>query len=192
MGVVYRAEDLRLHRHVALKFLPRDLTDDREARQRFEREAQAASALDHPAICTIHDIDETDDGQIFIAMALYEGETLKSRITRGPLDVDEALDIAARVAAGLARAHEQGIVHRDIKPANLMLTSNGEVKILDFGLAKLVGRTELTQAGSSPGTASYMAPEQVTGDTIDERTDVWALGVVLYEMIAGRNPFARD
>jgi formylglycine-generating enzyme required for sulfatase activity/dienelactone hydrolase len=192
MGEVYRGEDLHLRRPVALKFLLPSLTRDAEARERFEREAQAASALDHPSICTIHDIDSTDDGHVFIAMSLYEGETLKTRLERGPLSVDQAVDVARRVADGLARAHAHGIVHRDVKPANLVLTTTGEVKILDFGIAKLADRTDLTSGGASPGTASYMAPEQILGDALDERADVWALGVVLFEMLTGRNPFGRD
>ena len=192
MGVVYRAEDLRLKRSVALKFLPPSLTRDEEARLRFAREAQAASALDHPAICTIHDIDETEDGRLFIAMALYEGETLKERLARGALAVDEALDITATVADGLARAHEGGIIHRDIKPANLMLTSSGGVKILDFGVAKLTDASELTRTGVLAGTVTYMSPEQIQGTEVDGRADVWALGLVLYEMLTGRNPFRRD
>ena len=192
MGVVYRAEDVRLKRSVALKFLPPSLTRDEEARARFAREAQAASALDHPAICTIHDIDETEDGRLFIAMALYEGETLKERLARGALAVDEALDIAATVADGLARAHEGGIIHRDIKPANLMLTSSGGVKILDFGVAKLTDASELTRTGVLAGTVTYMSPEQIQGTEVDGRADVWALGLVLYEMLTGRNPFRRD
>jgi formylglycine-generating enzyme required for sulfatase activity/dienelactone hydrolase len=192
MGVVYRAEDVRLKRSVALKFLPPSLTRDEEARARFAREAQAASALDHPAICTIHDIDETEDGRLFIAMALYEGETLKERLKRGPLEVDEALDIAAAAADGLARAHEGGIIHRDVKPANLMLTPAGGVKILDFGVAKLTGASELTRMGVLAGTVTYMSPEQIEGRDVDGRADVWALGLVLYEMLTGRNPFRRD
>jgi formylglycine-generating enzyme required for sulfatase activity/dienelactone hydrolase len=192
MGVVYRAEDVRLRRPVALKFLPPSLTRDEDARARFAREAEAASALDHPAICTIYDVDETEDGLLFIAMALYSGRTLGQRLRQGPLAVPEALSIAARVAGALEVAHASGIVHRDIKPANLMLTTSGEVKVLDFGVAKLMGVTALTGMGVLTGTMAYMSPEQVEGKDVDGRSDVWSLGVVLYEMLAGRNPFDRD
>jgi len=189
MGVVYRAEDTHLGRDVALKFLPPELTRDREARERFTLEARAASGLDHRNICTIHDIDEADDGQLFIAMAFYAGETLKTREDRGPVGIDEAVDLARQIAAGLERAHEGGIVHRDIKPANLMITGRGEVKILDFGIAKLAGEAGLTRTGSTLGTLAYMSPEQVEGKGVSPATDLWALGVVLYEMITGSLPF---
>jgi hypothetical protein len=192
MGVVYLAEDTRLGRNAALKFLPPDLTRDPESRERFKREARAASALDHAAICTIYDVDETSDGQLFIAMAAYDGLTLKALLAQGPLPVDEATDIARQIAAGLARAHEQAIVHRDIKPANLMVTRHGEVKILDFGVAKLAGEAGMTRTGASVGTLAYMAPEQADGDEVGPATDLWALGVVLYEMISGRAPFSRS
>jgi len=190
MGVVYRAEDTHLGRDVALKFLPPELTSDREARERFTLEARAASALDHVNICTIHDIDEDDEGRLFIAMAFYAGETLKTRAARGSIGLDEAMDIARQIAAGLERAHEGGIVHRDIKPANLMITERGEVKILDFGVAKLVGEAGITRTGSTLGTLAYMSPEQVEGKGVGPITDLWALGVVLYEMITGVLPFA--
>jgi serine/threonine protein kinase len=180
MGVVYKAEDTKLKRMVALKFLPPDLTRDDEAKERFVHEAQAASALDHPNICTIHEIDETDDGQIFICMAYYEGETLKKKIERGPLPFDQTLDLAMQIAQGLARAHEAGITHRDIKPANIMITTRGEVKIVDFGLAKLVGQTRLTKTGTTMGTVAYMSPKQAQGIDADHRSDIWSLGVVLY------------
>jgi len=189
MGVVYKAEDTKLRRPVALKFLPPELTRDAEAKERFINEAQAASALDHPNICNIHEIDETSEGQLFICMACYEGETLKERIARGPLGVDEAVRIAAQIGEGLARAHAAGIVHRDMKPANIVITSEGVAKILDFGLAKLSGRTQHTKAGTTLGTVSYMSPEQARGATVDHRTDIWSLGVILYEMLAGAPPF---
>jgi len=189
MGIVYKARDLKLDRGVALKFLPPEFTRDPEAKQRFMNEAKAASSLQHPNICTIHDIDQTEDGQIFIVMDLYEGETLKGKIERGPTSIDEAVEIALQMARGLAKAHEHGIVHRDIKPANVIVTSDGLVKIVDFGLAKLTGRTMLTKIGSTIGTAAYMSPEQARGEEVDQRTDVWSLGVVLYEMLAGRLPF---
>ena len=189
MGVVYRAEDTHLGRDVALKFLPPELTRDAEARERFTLEARAASALDHANICTIHDIDETDDGQLFIAMAFYDGETLKARLGRGPLEIDEAIDIARQIASGLERAHESGIVHRDIKPANVMITRHGEARIVDFGIAKLAGAARLTRTGSTLGTLGYMSPEQAEGGEVGPRADLWALGVVLYEMLVGALPF---
>jgi len=192
MGVVYRAEDTRVKRTVGLKFLPPELTLDEEAKTRLVREAQAASALQHDNICTIHDIDETPDGQLFIAMDFYEGETLKKRIERGPLPIDIAVDIAMQVARGLAKAHEAEMVHRDIKPANIMVTKEGEAKIVDFGLAKLAGQTKLTKAGSTVGTVAYMSPEQARGEEVDARTDIWSLGVVMYEMITGQLPFKSE
>jgi serine/threonine-protein kinase len=189
MGVVYKAEDLKLRRTVALKFLPSESTRDHQAKERFVREARAASALDHPNVCTIHDIDETDDGRLYIAMACYEGETIKQRLERGPLPVDAALQIATQIADGLARAHSHDIVHRDIKPANVILDAYGEAKILDFGLAKLIDQTGITVAGSTLGTVAYMAPEQARGEPADARSDVWSVGAVLYEMLTGRAPF---
>jgi serine/threonine protein kinase/tetratricopeptide (TPR) repeat protein len=192
MGVVYKAEDTRLKRAVALKFLPPELTRDASAKERFIQEAQAASGLDHPNICTIFEIDDTADGQSFIAMAFYGGGTLKARIERGPLDIEEAIGIAVQTAQGLGRAHEAGIVHRDLKPANIMLAGRGEVKIVDFGLAKLAGGAKLTKTGSTLGTAAYMSPEQARGEEVDRRTDIWSLGVVLFEMLAGSLPFRGD
>ena len=190
MGVVYKALDTKLNRHVALKFLPPELTRDDDARERFILEAQAASALDYPNICTIHEIDITPEGQQFIAMAYYEGETLKKRIARGPLPVEEALDVAIQVAQGLIEAHAADIVHRDIKPANVMLTKNGLVKIVDFGIAKLLGVTGPTEVGTIMGTVSYMSPEQVSGEEADRQSVVWAVGVLLYQMVTGRLPFS--
>lgn len=192
MGEVFKAEDTRLKRAVALKFLPLGLTQDPDARQRLLHEAQAASRLDHPNICTIYEVEETSEGRLFVAMAYYEGRTLKDRLAGGPLTVDEALTIIAHVARGIAAAHEAGIVHRDIKPPNVMLTSRGEVKLLDFGVAKHVGQTVLTRTGTTLGTVAYMAPEQITGRGADARSDVWALGVVLYEMLARQRPFNGD
>jgi serine/threonine protein kinase len=188
MGVVYKAEDIKLKRTVALKFLPSELTRDPEAKGRFIQEAQAASALNHPNICVIYEIDEVED-QSFIAMEYVEGETLRARIRKGPLDLGETVGIAAQVAAGLAKAHSKGIVHRDIKPANIMVTSEGTVKIVDFGLAILAGQVRLTRAGATSGTATYMSPEQVRGEQIDHRTDIWSLGIILYEMVTGQLPF---
>jgi tetratricopeptide (TPR) repeat protein len=188
MGVVYRARDAKLGRTVALKFLPQQWSHDETAKQRFLREAQAASATNHPNICTIHDIETADDGQLFIVMAYYEGQTLKQRLEQGPLPVDEALDIATQMADGLAKAHAQGVVHRDVKPGNVMLTEDG-VRILDFGLATFADALKLTIEHSTLGTAAYMSPEQVQGRAADARADVWAAGVVLYEMLAGHVPF---
>jgi tetratricopeptide (TPR) repeat protein len=188
MGVVYKAEDPRLGRKVALKFLPQYLTGSEEARQRLLAEARAASALDHPNICTIYDIGETPDGRLFFAMAYYEGRTLAERLEEGPPAAEEALAVAVQVAGALEHAHAAGVVHRDIKPSNLFLTARGEAKILDFGLAR-VGTATLTDPGTRLGTLAYMSPEQAQGKPVDHRTDVWSLGVVLYEMASGRRPF---
>ena len=192
MGIVYKAEDTRLKRTVALKFLPPELTRDPEAKARFTHEARAASGLDHSNICNIHEIDETTDGRIFIVMACYDGEAVRTKITRGPLKLDEALDLAMQTARGLAKAHAEGMVHRDIKPANVMVTSDGVAKIVDFGLARLTGMTRLTQTGATMGTVAYMSPEQTRGETVDHRTDIWSLGVMLYEMVTGQLPFKGD
>src|SRR5262249_40883225 len=188
MGVVYSARDTKLGRLVALKFLPPQWSHDEAAKQRVSREAQAASATNHRNICVIHDIDQTEDGQLFIVMAYYEGQTLKQKLESGPQPVAEALDIAAEVAEGLAKAHGQGVVHRDIKPANLMVTEDG-VKILDFGLAKFADALQLTLPGSTVGTIAYMSPEQARGEEADPRSDIWALGIVMFEMLTGETPF---
>jgi serine/threonine protein kinase len=192
MGVVYKAEDTKLKRTVALKFLPPVFSFDQEAKKRFINEAQTASSLQHNNICNIHDIDETKDGQIFICMDCYEGETLKKKIERGQIKTNEAIDIIVQVATGLQKAHEKGIVHRDIKPANIFITNDGVVKILDFGLAKLSGQTMMTKMGETVGTIAYMSPEQTRGELVDQRTDIWSLGVVFYEMLTRNLPFKGD
>jgi serine/threonine-protein kinase len=192
MGVVYKAEDTKLHRTVALKFLPPGLTEDINAKARFVHEAQAASSLQHANICTIHDIDQTPDGQMFISMEYCEGETLKNRLAWGALEIPDAVDVTIQIAQGLAGAHSRSIVHRDIKPGNIIITTDGVVKIVDFGLAKLSGRTTLTRPGTTPGTVAYMSPEQAKGGTVDHRTDIWSVGVTLYEMITGELPFRAE
>lgn len=188
MGVVYRARDIKLGRQVALKFLPHQWSHDEGAKQRFVREAQAASATNHRNICIIHNIEETGDGRLFIVMAYYEGETLKQKLERGPLPIQDAMEIASEIADGLAKAHAQGVVHRDVKPGNLVVTDDG-VKILDFGLAKFADTLQLTVPGSTIGTVAYMSPEQARGEEADARSDVWALGIVMYEMLSGAPPF---
>ncbi|MGD2087865.1 MAG: protein kinase [Candidatus Aminicenantes bacterium] len=188
MGVVYKAEDTKLKRTVALKFLPPGLTRDPQAKERFLHEAQATAALEHQHICNIYEIDETED-QIFIVMSCFEGQTLKEKIDTGPLKIDEALKIAIQSAEGLQAAHEKDIVHRDIKSANIIVTEKGQTKIMDFGLAKLKGQTKITKEGSTLGTTAYMSPEQAQGIDVDHKTDIWSLGVVLYEMITGQLPF---
>jgi len=191
MGIVYKAEDTKLKRNVALKFLPPELTRDEEAKERFVLEAQAAAALSHPNICTIYEIEE-EEGKSFIAMEYIEGQSLKARMEKGPLGVEEALDISIQVTEGLEEAHKKGIIHRDIKSANLMVTDKGQAKIMDFGLAKVKGGTLLTREGTTLGTVSYMSPEQARGEEVDHRTDIWSLGVVLYEMLSGNLPFQGD
>jgi len=188
MGVVLKAEDTKLRRPVALKLLPFEFSQSPEAKERFVREAQAAAALDHPNICTVHEVDE-HDGQMYIAMAYIDGASLKARIAQKPFAVAEALDIAVQVAEGLGEAHRKGVIHRDIKPANIMLTAKGLAKIMDFGLARLEGAADLTRTSVVMGTVAYMSPEQALGRKLDHRTDIWSFGCLLYEMLAGCGPF---
>ncbi|MGH7696417.1 MAG: protein kinase domain-containing protein, partial [Gemmatimonadaceae bacterium] len=188
MGAVYRARDTRLERDVALKFLPVHVRAPRAAEEQLLTEAKTAAALEHVNVCTVHEIGETDDGRPFIAMAFYEGETLRDRLRRGPLAVHEAVDIGKQIARGLGAAHARSIVHRDVKPGNVMLTPDGTVKLLDFGLAQ-VEDTNATRSGMTPGTMAYMSPEQVLGELVGPRSDLWSLGVVLYEMLTGTQPF---
>lgn len=189
MGVVYKARDTQLDRIVAVKFLPLGRHTDEEGRLRFVREARAASALEHPNICTFYEMGETPDQQLFIVMAYYDGNSVKERIRECPLPIDECVRTAMSVAEGLAQAHGRGIIHRDIKSENIRVTADGIVKIMDFGLASIKGESRLTRTGATMGTAPYMSPEQARGEDLDSRTDVWSLGIVLYEMVAGRLPF---
>ena len=191
MGVVYLADDTRLKRSVALKFLPPGLALDEDIRRRFMIEAQAAAALSHPNICTIYEVDDQAE-KAFISMEYVEGESLREKVAEGPLPFDHVLDIALQVCAGMDEAHKKGIVHRDIKSANIMLTAKGQAKIMDFGLAKVAGTAMVTKEGSTLGTVAYMSPEQAKGEAVDARTDIWSLGVVLFELASGKLPFRGD
>jgi serine/threonine-protein kinase len=192
MGEVYRARDSRLERDVAIKLLAPEQTRDERAKQRFVREARTASALDHPNICSIYQIEETDDGRLYIVMAFYPGRTLTAHQSNRPIPVDETLAIAGQIASGVARAHVEGIIHRDLKPANVMLTDEGLAKILDFGLAKSNEDETITRTGAAMGTPAYMSPEQIRAGGLDARSDLWSLCVMIYEMLTGRSPFLRD
>jgi len=191
MGVLYKAEDIELGRTVALKFLPPQWSLDVAFNNRFRQEARAVAALDHPNVCAIYEVGETVAGQLFISMPFYEGETVRKKIARGPLEVEEALELATQATSGLAAAHQAGVTHRDIKPANLIVTEGGVLKILDFGLAKTADAT-VTETGIRLGTPAYMSPQQTRGEEVDARTDLWSLGVVLYEMLTARRPFRAD
>jgi len=189
VGIVYKAQDLKLDRFVALKFLRSNLSSDEEERKRFINEAKAISVLNHNNICTIYDIDVTQEGQMFICMAYYEGETLEKKISYKYFKIDEALDVVIQVIRGLIKAHNSGIIHRDIKPSNIIITDTEEVKIIDFGLAKLIGHTSLSKNKKTLGTIAYMSPEQANSMKVDHRTDIWSLGIVLYKIITGKLPF---
>ena len=188
MGVVYKARDLQLKRDVVLKFLSKNFVRDEDARNRFFLEARAAAALDHSNICTVYGIHQ-DNGRIFIVMSFIEGKSLKDRMDEGSLDLNDALDIAAQAAQGLQEAHLKGIVHRDIKPSNIMINSKGQVKIMDFGLAKISWEEDLTKTASIVGTVKYMSPEQAQGEKLDAQTDIWSWGVMFYELLTGVYPF---
>jgi len=178
MGVVYKAEDIRLQRTLALKFLPPELVHIPEIKDRFRQEAKAAAALDHPNICTVYDFDQAED-RAFISMAYIEGQSLKKRSEAGPLELEEALKIATQVAEGLQEAHRNGIVHRDIKSANVMVTARGQAKVMDFGLARIAGATLVTREGTTMGTVTYMSPEQLNGERLTTRSDIFSFGIVI-------------
>jgi len=188
MGVVYKADDSKLKREVAIKFLPNVISKSKEEKTRFENEAQAAASLNHPNIATIHAIEEKDN-QIFIVMEFINGPELKDKIEKGPIPLEESLHIIEQIANGLSAAHQKGIIHRDIKSSNIMLTQSGQVKIMDFGLAKVKGSSQITKIGTTIGTAAYMSPEQAQGVKVDNRADIWALGVIFYELLTGQQPF---
>ena len=192
MGIVYKAQDLQLERFVALKFLPQDLALSETDRERFLREARSASALDHPNIGVIHGIDRTADGRMFIVMAYYQGQTLSQKLSGGPLSLRQAMDWACQIASGLAAAHARNIVHRDIKPGNVIITKDHSARIVDFGLARVVATPSATMTGGITGTLPYMSPEQILGEAVDQRCDVWALAILLMQMVTGSHPFGRD
>ncbi|MBI5476249.1 MAG: protein kinase [Ignavibacteriales bacterium] len=189
MGVVYKAEDTKLGRCVAMKFLPPHVGTDEEKKSRFIQEARAASVIDHPNIGAIYEINETPDGSMYIVMACYDVESLKDKIEKGPLEINQAIDYSLQIANGMVKAHERGIIHRDLKPGNVLITNDGIAKIIDFGLAKLSGGMQLTRSGTTLGTVAYMSPEQTRGENVDERSDIWSLGIMLFEMLTGKLPF---
>ncbi len=191
MGMIHKAKDTRLDRYVALKCLPPHLTVNNQNRERFLNEAKAVSRLDHPNICTLYDIGETDDKQLYIAMPFYNGYTLDKRMRNGPMPLDDSIAICLQISEGLHAAHNNGIIHRDIKPANVIVTSENIVKVLDFGVAKISG-VNMTSTGVSLGTVAYMSPEQLCSEKIDARTDIWALGIMFYEMLVGERPYKGD
>ena len=191
MGIVYKAHDTKLDRIVALKFLPPHLTKSEQDKARFLQEAKAAAALNHTNVCTIHDIQVHEDQQ-FIVMEYVEGQTLKDKLHKGPLNIKDAVEYAIQIAEALKAAHSKGIVHRDIKSENIMVTETGQVKVMDFGLAKLRGSAQLTKTGTTIGTIAYMSPEQARGEKVDNRSDIWSAGVILYEMLTGQRPFQGD
>ena len=188
MGIVYKAEDIKLKRTVALKFITPEAAEKEDRKTRFFTEAQAVAALSHQNINTIYEIDEVD-GQIFIAMEYIDGQSLRDLIKEEPLKINQIIDTAVQIAEGLQEAHEKGVIHRDIKSSNVMLTKKNHVKIMDFGLARIVGGTRITKTAIAIGTVTYMSPEQAQGEMVDYRSDLWSLGIVLYEMITGRLPF---
>ena len=188
MGVVYKAEDTKLKRDVAIKFLPHQISANKEERQRFQIEAQAAAALNHPNIATIYAIEESDD-EVFIAMEYINGIELKDKISKSKPGIDESLNIIEQISQGLGAAHQKGITHRDIKSSNVMITPTGQIKIMDFGLAKVRGVSQITKFGTTLGTTAYMSPEQARGEHVDQRTDIWSLGVIAFELLTGKTPY---
>jgi len=191
MGIVYLAEDTKLERQVAIKFLPSHISSNSDERKRFEIEAKTAAALNHINIATIHAIEEVND-EMFIVMEYIDGQELKEKISKGTVTIDQTIKIATQMAEGIQEAHSKGIVHRDIKSSNIMITEKGQIKIMDFGLAKVGAGIQLTKEHSTLGTAPYMSPEQIRGDEVDQRTDIWSFGVVIYEMLTGELPFKGD
>jgi serine/threonine protein kinase len=192
MGALYKAQDTRLQRLVAIKFLPSDFILNSQAKERFVREAQAVSLLDHQNICTIHEFNQTPDGLLYIVMPFYQGASLQDILIRRRFDYGQVIDIAIQIINALVTAHQAGIIHRDIKPANIFLTNDGVIKLLDFGLAKLTGQDKDITVVESTGTIAYMSPEQIMGREIDARSDIWSFGIILFEMLTGHRPFSGE